>query len=146
METMLLEKKEGIYDLRPLINWLSNAHDGTYRIDVKMVRRRRTLDQNAWLWGGIYPLLRIALNAQGWEFVNDEQVHEFFKAQMAADQVINKHTGEVIEIPRSTREMDTLTFSTYCDKLRDYGREYLGVEIPDPIPAELRCQCAEKQY
>jgi hypothetical protein len=29
--------------------------------------------------------------------------------------------------------MDTVTFSTYCEKLRDYGREYLGVEIPDPI-------------
>lgn len=138
METMLLEKRDGMYDLRPLINWLSQAHDGTYKIDVKLVRRRRTVDQNSWLWGCIYPLLHQALNAQGWEFVTDEQVHEFFKAQMTDDKVINKHTGEIIDIPRSTKEMDTVTFSTYCDQLREYGRQYLGVEIPDPVPAEYR--------
>lgn len=57
---------------------------------------------------------------------------------MADDRVINKHTGEIIEIPRSTKEMDTVTFSTYCDQLREYGRQYLGVEIPDPVPAEYR--------
>lgn len=142
---MLVEKREGLYDLRPLINWLSRAHDGTYKIDVRLVRRRRTVDQNGWLWGCIYPLLRQALNAQGWEFVTDEQVHEFFKAQMAADHVLNKHTGEVVEIPRSTKEMDTVTFSTYCDQLRDYGREYLGVEIPDPIPAEYRKEISDGQ-
>jgi len=138
METMLIEKISGVYDVRPLINWLSRAKDGTYKLDIKLVRRRRTLDQNAWLWGCIHPLLRHALNAQGWEFTNDEQVHEFFKAQMAHDEVINKHTGEVIEFPKSTKDMDTLTFSTYCDQLRDYGRQFLGVEIPDPIPAEFR--------
>ena len=133
-----MEKRDGVYDLRPLINWLSRALDGTYKIDVKMVRRRRTIDQNGWLWGCIYPLLRQALNAQGWDFVTDEQAHEFFKAQIANDKVINKHTGEIIEIPRSTKEMDTVTFSTYCDQLREYGRQFLGVEIPDPIPAEYR--------
>ena len=133
METYLLEKQNGSFDLRPLINWLSFAKDGFYKIDVQLVRRHRTLDQNRWLWGCVYPLLRQGLNAQGWEFTDDGQVHEFFKAQMAADKVVNRHTGEIIEIPCSTREMDTVTFSTYCEKLRDYGREYLGVEIPDPV-------------
>ena len=133
METYLLQKQNGTFDLRPLITWLSYARDGVYKIDVKLVRKQRTLDQNRWLWGCVYPLLRQALNAQGWEFTEDEQVHEFFKQQMASDKVVNRHTGEIIEIPGSTREMDTVTFSTYCDKLRDYGREYLGVEIPDPI-------------
>ena len=133
METYLLHKQDGRFDLRPLINWLSGAKDGTFRIDVTRVRKRRTLDQNAWLWGCIYPLLRQALNAQGWEFVNDEQVHEFFKQQMADDKVLNRQTGEVVSLPVSTREMDTVTFAAYCEKLREYGREYLGVDIPDPM-------------
>ena len=30
--------------------------------------------------------------------------------------------------------MDTVTFSTYCEKLRDYAREYLNTAIPDPDP------------
>lgn len=132
MEMYLLNKKEGRFDLRPLINYLTAAPDGSFRIEVKRVRKQRSLDQNAWLWGCIYPLLRQALNAQGWEFATDEQVHEFFKQQMADDNVINRNTGEIISIPHSTREMDTLTFATYCDKLREYGQEYLGVNIPDP--------------
>ena len=30
--------------------------------------------------------------------------------------------------------MDTVTFSTYCEKLRDYAKEYLNILIPDPDP------------
>ena len=51
---------------------------------------------------------------------------------MTTDKVINKHTGEVITFPESTATMDTHTFSTYCEKLREYALEYLNLEIPDP--------------
>lgn len=70
----------------------------------------------------------------GWEFTDVEQVHEFFKAQMTSDKVVNKHTGEIIEFPNSTAKMDTVTFSSYCEALREYAREFLGLEIPDPEP------------
>jgi hypothetical protein len=77
-------------------------------------------------------MLLDALIDAGWEFASVEQVHEFFKSQMTADKVINKHTGEVVEFPGSTAAMDTVVFSTYCEKLREYAMEYLGVDIPDP--------------
>ena len=77
-------------------------------------------------------MLLDALLEAGWEFVSVEQVHEYFKNMLAKDSVVNKHTGEIVEFPSSTATMDTLTFSTYCEKLREYGREYLGIEIPDP--------------
>lgn len=134
METIILHKSDGLYDIRPIIGYMSNVPDGYYRIEVTHIRKKRTLDQNGWLFGCIYPLLLKGLNDAGWEFVNVQQVHEFFKQQIGLDQVINKHTGEIVEIPRSTAEMDTLTFSTYCDRLRDYGREYLNIEIPNPDP------------
>lgn len=127
-----IEKSNGLFDLKPLYNHFNMFADGVYRIEVKKVRKPRSNDQNGWLWGCIYPMLLDSLVDAGWEFVNCEQVHEFFKAQMVADKVINKHTGEVIEFPGSTAIMDTVTFSTYCEKLRDYAREYLNIEIPDP--------------
>jgi hypothetical protein len=77
-------------------------------------------------------MLLDGLNDAGWDFVDVEQVHDFFKAQMTADKVVNKETGEIIEFPRSTARMDTVAFSTYCERLREYAREYLNVEIPDP--------------
>jgi len=132
MSKVLVKKINGLFDLKPLYDYLSNACDGIYRIDVRRIRKPRSNDQNGWLWGCIYPMLLEALLDAGWEFVSVEQVHEFFKAQMTADKVVNKHTGEIIEFPGSTATMDTVTFSTYCEKLREYAREFLNVEIPDP--------------
>lgn len=132
MAKVLVEKKGGLFNLAPLYSWFSQVCDGIYRIEVKKVRKPRSNDQNGWLWGCIYPMLLEALLDAGWEFVSVEQVHEFFKAQMTADKVVNKHTGEIIEFPGSTAMMDTVTFSTYCEKLRKYAREFLNIEIPDP--------------
>lgn len=101
-------------------------------VEIKARRKKRTDDQNEWLWGCIYPMLLNALINEGWEYANVEQVHEFFKKLFTADNVVNKHTGEVIEFPSSTASMDTVTFSTYCERLRSYALEYLDLEIPDP--------------
>jgi len=129
---ILIEKIGGLFNLKPLFDILRTSQDGEYQISIKRVRKPRSNDQNGWLWGCIYPMLLDALIDAGWEFTDTEQVHEFFKSQMTTDKVVNKHTGEIIEFPESTAQMDTLTFSTYCEKLRDYGREYLNIEIPDP--------------
>ncbi len=104
------------------------------RLEIVGKRKLRTDDQNGWLWGCVYPILLCALNEAGWEFTNADQVHEFFKGLFLKEQMVNKHTGEIIEFPNSTAKMDTLTFSTYVDKLKDYGEEYLGIRIPDPDP------------
>lgn len=129
---LLIEKLGGLFDLKPLYNCLNSLTDGLYRLEVNKVRKPRSNDQNGWLWGCIYPMLLDALIDAGWEFTNVEQVHEYFKARFSEDKVINKHTGEIVEFPKSTAAMDTVTFSTYCEQLRDYGREYLNVEIPNP--------------
>lgn len=134
MEIYVLTKNNGLFDVRPLVNYLNSVSDGTYKIEVKRVRKNRSLDQNGWLFGCIYPLLLNALVAEGWEFVNVTQVHEFFKDTLCRQKLVNRHTGEIVEIPQSTAEMDTVQFSAYCEKLREYGREFLGIEIPDPTP------------
>ena len=132
METLFIAKQDGICDLRGLWAWFTNALDGNYRVEIKRIRRKRTLDQNGWLFGCIYPMLLKGLNDAGWEFTSIEEVHEYFKAMLWKKRMVNKHTGEIVEIPLSTTEMDTVQFSTYCDSLRDYGCEYLDIEVPDP--------------
>lgn len=79
---------------------------------------------------GLY--LSYALINERWEYTNVEQVHEFFKTRFTADEVVNKHTGEIITFPSSTASMDTVTFSSYCELLRTYTQEYRDLEIPDP--------------
>lgn len=127
-----IEKAKGLFNLKALYALFAQAVDGIYQVEVKKIRKPRSNDQNGWLWGCIYPMMLDALLEAGWEFVSVEQVHEFFKSQMTADKVVNRQTGEIISFPSSTAAMDTVTFSTYCDKLRYYASEYLHIEIPDP--------------
>ncbi len=133
METKIqIRKLNGLFDLKPLYSWLCQALDGVYMFRITRVRKPRTGDQNGWLWGCIYPMLLDALIEAGWEFTSCEQVHEYFKNKLTAEKVVNKYTAEVVEFPGSTAAMDTVTFSSYCEKLREYGSEYLNIEIPDP--------------
>lgn len=132
MAKVVVEKRNGLFNLKPLYEWFQQVCDGLYRLEVRRIRKPRSNDQNGWLWGCIYPMLLDGLIEQGWEFTRIEQVHEFFKNLLARESVVNKHTGEIVEFPSSTALMDTLTFSTYCEKLREYGREFLSIEIPDP--------------
>ena len=132
MAKVMVNKSNGLFDLKPLYEWFKTVCDGLYRIEVKKIRKPRTNDQNGWLWGCIYPMLLDALLDAGWEFVSVEQVHEFFKAQMTADKVVNKQTGEIIEFPKSTATMDTQQFSVYVDALRAYAEDFLNVTIPEP--------------
>ncbi|MBD5256194.1 MAG: hypothetical protein HDS50_00990 [Bacteroides sp.] len=132
MARVMVEKVNGLFNLHPLYEWFSQVCDGLYNIEVKKIRKPRTNDQNGWLWGCIYPMLLDALVEAGWEFTTVEQVHEFFKSIIVKECVVNRHTGEIVEFPSSTATMNTVQFSTYCEKLRDYGREFLGIEIPDP--------------
>lgn len=132
MIRFLIDKVDGYFNLRTLQEYFRTAPNGWYVLSLTKQRRGRTLNQNDWLWGCVYPILFDGLLEAGWEFTSVEQVHEFFKEQMAHDKVVNRDTGEIVEIPRSTATMDTVQFSTYIEKLRQYANEFLNVRIPDP--------------
>lgn len=130
--TLRFEKINGLFDPKALLLALSLLANGIYIISIKKVRKQRSNKQNGYLWGCAYPLLLKGMINTGWEFVSEDQIHEFFKGQFTADKVVNRDTGEIIEIPASTTEMDTVTFKTYVDKLREYAIEYLGIDLPEP--------------
>ena len=129
---ILIDKVDGYFNLQNLYSFFRATPDGSYMLSITKQRKGRTLNQNEWLWGCVYPILLDALLDAGWEFTSVEQVHEFFKKLMAQDRVVNYETGEIVEIPKSTATMDTQQFSTYIDKLREYAEEFLNVTIPSP--------------
>lgn len=129
----IITKHESRYHGLPqFLRYIEAAPDGEYELTTKKRRKTRTSLQNNYLWGVVYTTLLRGLQDAGWEVTNTEQVHEYFKSHFATEQVINKHTGEVITIPSSTTEMDTVTFTAYLDQLKDYAIEYLNIEIPEP--------------
>lgn len=130
--TLRFEKVNGLFDSKALLLAFSLLANGIYVISIKKVRKQRSNKQNGYLWGCAYPLLLKGMINVGWEFATIEQIHEFFKGHFTSEQIVNRDTGEVVEIPSSTSEMDTVTFNTYVDKLREYASEYLGMELPEP--------------
>lgn len=116
----------------PLRHFLETSPVGEYVCTVQRKQRRRTTPQNKYLWGVVYPMLLTGLQQAGWEFTNCEQVHQFFKQQVAGEHVINYKTGEVVTLPNSTAAMTTQEFETYVDRLRNYSAQYLDIAIPEP--------------
>ena len=130
-------KKDGLIDLQGLqllISYLTTMRNGNYRITVAQNKEKRSSKQNNWLWGVIYPVIRQALNQEGWEFTDDDQIHAFFKDRICRQEVINRDTGDVVSFPDSTSDMDTVQFSTYCQKIMDIATEYLHVDIKSLLP------------
>lgn len=132
MQLYIHKSGSELQGLTYLEHYIWGLKDGTYQFDIRRARNPKTKQQRGWLWNYIYPTLLEALIDAGWEFTNVNEVHEFFKYIFKSHRVINRFTGEVIEIPESTADMDTVEYSTYCEKLRDYAREYLNIEINEP--------------
>ena len=106
--------------------------NGDYIFTVTPNRKTRSNQQNAYLWGVVYPAVLLGLKDAGWEITHEEQVHEYCKQAFAAREVINKDTGEVLSLPSSTARMQTAEFNAYVDKIKAFALEYLNVTIPEP--------------
>lgn len=111
---------------------IENLPIGDYVITITPNRKTRSNQQNAYLWGIVYPAVLFGLQDVGWEITNEEQVHEYCKQAFAAREVINKDTGEVISLPNSTARMQTAEFNVYVDKIKAFALEYLNITIPEP--------------
>ena len=98
-----------------LLERLQSLPSGDYSITIAPNRKTRSNQQNAYLWGVVYPAVLFGLQDAGWEITHEEQVHEYCKQAFAAREVINKDTGEVLSLPSSTASMQTAEFNVYVD-------------------------------
>lgn len=133
METLIVLKEKGRFDLKAITDCFWDLSDGTYRVEIKRNRSRRTDPQNRYLWGVVYPNLLQGFIDAGWdEITNEEQIHEICKAKFLTTEAVNKQTGEIMNYPLSTAKMDTMQFATYVDQIIAFALEYLNTVIPQP--------------
>lgn len=93
-------------------------------VNVATVDRKhaRTLPQNSYLWGVVYPLLA---EETGYDV---EELHEACKFRFLRDRENEK--DDLVRI-KSTTDLTTTEFSEYVENVRRLAAE-LGVVIPDP--------------
>jgi hypothetical protein len=111
-----------------------NTLNGKFWVEIRRCKKQRSLNQNAYMWGVVYPAVRKGLEEAWGESLTDEEVHEWLKGRFNSQPVVNKKTGEVKgRRPVSTTELDTGEFAEYLDKIIRFAGEQLGVDVP---PAE----------
>jgi hypothetical protein len=108
---------------------LARFRDGAVEITVERKYATRSMAQNAWYWSCV-----VGLVAEHTGYTPDE-IHEIYKAKfipkpMAIADGNGEIVGEVV-LGGSTTRMDTVQFSDYCERIREWAAT-LGVVIPDP--------------
>lgn len=108
-----------------------NSLRGIHRVELKRVRQQRSLSQNAYLFGVVYPAVCPALTECEGEDVDSLTAHEFFKERFLRKAIVNKNTGEVLGgYSRSSVDLDVAEFSTFLQKVIEFAYDKLGVVVP----------------
>jgi hypothetical protein len=102
-------------------------NDKRVAVTIENMRSHRSLQQNRYLWGVVYPIIA---EATGYT-VNE--VHEWARAQYLAPKVLQV-AGKVREVTRSTTELSIGEMVEYVDNLIQLGAE-LGCHVPSPEEA-----------
>lgn len=108
---------------------LARFRDGAVQITVERKFATRSANQNRWYWSCV-----VGLVADHTGYTPDE-IHEIYKAKfIPKSMVLADGNGEIVDevvLGGSTTRMDTVQFSDYCERIRDWAAT-LGVVIPDP--------------
>lgn len=99
-------------------------------VGISRARANRSLNQNAWYWGVIVELL-----SEHTGYTPDE-MHEALKAKFIPKRLAIQDGNGVIKddlvIGGSTTGMNKSEFGEYCESIRRWAAEDLGLDIPDP--------------
>jgi hypothetical protein len=141
-----MSKDIAIFDLRnagtrkAVIDLVKLATPGLYWFEFRRCRNQRTLSQNSYLWGVVYPRVAQGLFDCSGETLDATDAHEFCKSKFLWRPIMDRKNGTAKgRIIRSTVSLDTAEFAEYLDKIITFSAEFLGVEIPsatDYRPAE----------
>ena len=108
---------------------------------VIIPRPKRTLNQNAYYWGTIVYMIWIELKGRGLQASDlstrtgdllRNDVHDFLRSMFAQREKFNIITEEVEIETISTKDMTSIEFTNYVERIRQWAAEELGLEIPDP--------------
>lgn len=110
--------------------WAGSNKGKDVQITMESRTENRSNPQNRYYWGVCIPLIRAAINDLGNEFSKLE-THEFLKSKFNCKEV-EIQDGHYIDVPLSTRKLDTIGFMDYITKIQRFSDEMLGIYIPDP--------------
>jgi hypothetical protein len=101
-------------------------------ITIERKRRKRSNEQNAYLWCCIYPLIKQGFFETCGEVFTINEVHEIMKLKFNFIELTNESTGEVITAPKSTTKNTKFEQEQYHEQCRQFALEWFNITIPLP--------------
>lgn len=102
-----------------------------WQLTIEKKKKSRSLNQNAYYWGVVIPMVRAALHDLGMK-LSRQEVHELLKLKFLKKEIINENTGEVFEYIGGSSELTTTEFMDFIAELQQWSAEYLNIVIPSP--------------
>lgn len=96
--------------------------------DIKRYQAPRS-NQQCRLVMGFY--MKIILKEAGYGPHEKEAVYQGIKLQCWYKEVINEKTGQVLRIPKSTRDLDKPEYSKFIQVFKDFVWDFFGIMLPE---------------
>ena len=101
-------------------------------ITIKLKRKQRSNNQNAYYWGVIVPIYQQILSDEWGEVYSKEETHEFLKFNCNYIEKVNESTGEVIRASKSTQSNSTTDQEEFHLSCRNLAKDMFNTDIPEP--------------
>jgi hypothetical protein len=99
-------------------------------IEVKKAKVTRSLMQNAYYFGVCVSMVQERLRDLGHD-ITKEDTHNLLRGRFLFTELIDDKTGEVVKIPKSTKNLTKTEFMDYIEDIKRFGAEVLDIVIPD---------------
>ena len=101
-------------------------------ISIQRQKTKRSNNQNKYLWGCVYPLIKQGFYETCGETFTIDEVHEIMKLKFNFIELTNESTGEVITAPKSTTKNTKFEQEQYHEQCRQFALEWFNITIPLP--------------
>jgi len=106
---------------------------GVWRVTFTKFRRRRSDEQNKYLWSVVYPTVRDGMK-ETWHVERTvQEVHCWLRGKFLTFHDVDQSTGGRVPVqPSSTSDLSVEEFTHYIDQIRQFADKHLNVYVPTP--------------
>ncbi len=107
---------------------------GVFSVKMNRRKRKRTNQQNNYLWGAVYPAVAAGFKEAWGDTLSVDSIHTICKEMFLSQPLVNRDTGEIIaHTYKSSAVLSIEDFGIYLEKIFKFAAESLACVVPSPV-------------
>jgi len=119
-------------NLKLFWNVIKSFEGKTILITIKVFRKTRSLNQNAYYWGVIVAIWQQIIKDHWGEFYSIKEVNEFLKYHCNFEEKVIEQTGDILRLAKSSTTNTTTEQEEFHEKARRLALDNFNTVIPLP--------------